>query len=50
MDINFEWPGDCDHDALNELFMKYAKIEAEFIMSALADDPMLFKLEGADHD
>lgn len=50
MDIQFEWPGSVDHDSLNELFKKYAKIEADFIVSVLTEDPTLIKLDGEEHD
>lgn len=46
MDINFEWPGDLDHETLNELFTQYAKLEVEFLRSALEADPRLAVLEG----
>jgi hypothetical protein len=31
MDIEFEWPGDADHDLLNALFSKYARMERALI-------------------
>lgn len=35
MDINFAWPGDKDHDILNELFLKYEALEKRFLQSEI---------------
>jgi hypothetical protein len=46
MDIEFEWPGDSDHDILNALFAKYAQLERNLIMRELSLDPRMAVLEG----
>ena len=46
MDIEFEWPGDSDHDILNALFAKYAQLEYNLITRELLLDPRMAVLEG----
>jgi hypothetical protein len=46
MDIEFEWPGDADHDLLNALFKKYARLERDLIVRELLLDPRVAVLEG----
>lgn len=48
MDIEFMWPGDADHDDLDELFRKYDTLERELILKELSENPTMAVLEGED--
>lgn len=48
MDIEFQWPGDVDHDELHELFNKYDAMEKAFLRQALSEDNTRAVYEGVD--
>ena len=46
MDIEFEWPGDADHDSLDALFRKYARLERQLLERETELFPNMAILEG----